>query len=160
MGLDTVIPMTPVKPVEFPIAPTAPAEFALDGARASSDAGVDRQQSFARALGIEQRRLDAASVDGETPEARARTAAERFVAQAFLQPLLKELRASNQAPAPFAPGPGEKQFRSLMDQTLAEDLAKSARLPLVDRLARDLLRASGEGGSIEVIEQPNTEDPT
>ena len=70
----------------------------------------------------------------------AREAAEKLVAQTLILPVLKQLRESNEAAPPFAPTEGEKQFGALMDQQIAEDITKAAGFPLVDRLARDLLK--------------------
>ncbi len=95
-----------------------------------------RQQTFTDALG---KKL---SSPGEAPgpEARARATAEDFVAVALVQPILKQLRESNQAAAPFAPGEVEKQFRGLADAQVARQVVKASSFPLVDRLAGDLLR--------------------
>lgn len=97
---------------------------------------ADRQRSFAGVLSR------AASHPGPpaSPEAQARESAEQFVAITFLQPLLQQLRAGNHAAAPFAPSQGEKQMQSLMDAETATRLAKAQRWPLVDRIAKDLLR--------------------
>lgn len=73
-------------------------------------------------------------------EERARDTAERLVAQTLVLPVLRQVRESNEAAAPFAPGEGEKQFGALLDERIAEDITKAAGFPLVDRLARDLLR--------------------
>jgi Rod binding domain-containing protein len=83
-----------------------------------------------------------------TPADRARDAAEQFVALTFVQPALKALRDTNQAAPPFAPSEGEKQFRALLDAELARRIVHKADYALVDRLARDLLKASpGLSGS-------------
>lgn len=71
---------------------------------------------------------------------RAREAAQDFVAIAFVAPVLKQLRDSNNAAPPFAPGAAEKQFGSLMDQQVARQVVRASHFPLVDRVARDLLR--------------------
>lgn len=68
----------------------------------------------------------------------ARTAAEDFVAVAFVAPILKSLRENDHTPAPFAPSAGEKQFRSLVDQQIARQVVHAQRFGLVDRIARDL----------------------
>jgi Rod binding domain-containing protein len=79
-------------------------------------------------------------------EAEAREAARGLVSAALVQPILKQLRESkNAAPPPFGPGPGERSFREMMDATVAQKLVTSQNWPLVDRLARDLLRRSGGG---------------
>lgn len=76
----------------------------------------------------------------KTVEDRAREAAEDFVSQAFVQPLLKQLRESNDAWGPFAPGTGEKQMRSLADGQLARNLVKASNWPLVDQIRRSVMR--------------------
>ncbi|QYU67019.1 hypothetical protein J4558_18970 [Leptolyngbya sp. 15MV] len=99
------------------------------------------QQSFAASLG---RRLDqGAGGERVTAEEAARRAARTLVSQAFVQQMLKLLRETNQAAPPFRPGPGEKQFRSLMDAELAERIVGASRFALVDRIAADLSRRAG-----------------
>ncbi|MEO0512094.1 MAG: hypothetical protein AAF108_04265 [Planctomycetota bacterium] len=73
-------------------------------------------------------------------ETQARRAAEKLVAQTLVMPVLRQIRESNEAAEPFAPSEGEKQFGALFDQRIADDLVRAAGFPLVDRLARDLLR--------------------
>ena len=75
-----------------------------------------------------------------TPKERARAAAEQLVAITFVRPILEEMRRSNNAAPPFGPSSGEKQFRSFLDAKLADEITRSARVPLVDRIARDLAR--------------------
>lgn len=99
---------------------------------------LDRQRDFAEVMATAGRRADAGS---GTPEARAREAAEQFVAVSLVQPALEQLRETNGAAPPFAPGEAEKQFRALHDATLAREIVRAAHWPLVDRLARDLLRS-------------------
>jgi hypothetical protein len=72
-------------------------------------------------------------------ERAAREAASDFVAAAFIEPLLKQMRESNDAAPPFAPGPAEKQFRGLMDAQLARQVSRGAHFPLVDAVAQKLL---------------------
>lgn len=69
----------------------------------------------------------------------ARDAAERFVAATLVNPILSQLRESNEAAAPFAPSSAEKQFRALLDAELAQRITGAAHFPLVDRVAHDLL---------------------
>lgn len=78
------------------------------------------------------------AAEGTDPR-RAKEAAADFVAAVFIEPLLKTLRESSNAAPPFAPGPGEKQFRGLMDSQLARQISRGAQFPLVDRVAQDLL---------------------
>ncbi|QOJ01780.1 MAG: hypothetical protein HRU70_15365 [Phycisphaeraceae bacterium] len=99
----------------------------------SPDRLADRQRAFREVLG----RADTA---GKPPETVARDAAEQFVAMTFVQPMLKGLRDSGGAAAPFAPTQAEKQFRGLLDADLARRIVGASNWPLVDRLARDLLQ--------------------
>ena len=103
-----------------------------------------RQEAFAAVLG---RSLSPTAEAALTPKARARQAAEQLVTQTFILPLLKQLRESDRTAAPFAPSQAEKQFRALGDAELAQRIVHAARFPLVDRLARDLLKRSGKDGA-------------
>lgn len=110
---------------------------AAASAPASPDTALGRRQrAFTDVLGQARDRLGPA----EGAEARAKAAAQDFVATALIQPILKSLRESTNAAPPFAPGPAEKQFRGMMDAQLSKQIAQASRFPLVDRLARDLLR--------------------
>jgi hypothetical protein len=99
---------------------------------------IERHASFADALGRAAR-----GPREEDPEVLARRGAEQLVANAFVRPLLSQLREGAMAAPPFAPTQGEKQFRALADAKLADDIVHSARLPIVDRIANDLLRRTG-----------------
>ncbi len=88
-------------------------------------------------------RVTPASNAGSSVEERAREAAASFVATVFVAPVFKMLRESGGAAPPFAPTNAEKQFQSMLDSRLSEDVVRSARFPLVDRIAADLLRAGG-----------------
>lgn len=122
---------------------------AFPGLRPPGTAGDSRlteaQRSFEGVLGRAFTVPGAADV---TKEQKARESAEQLVAVAFLQPMLKELRDTNHAAAPFAPTSAEKQFRSLMDAELAQRITKASRLPIVDAVTRKLL-AGREGASAE-----------
>ncbi len=76
----------------------------------------------------------------QSPEAIARKTAQDFVAVAFIEPILKQMRESNNAAPPFNPGVGEKQFRGIADAQVARQIAQATRFGLVDHLARHLLR--------------------
>lgn len=80
---------------------------------------------------------------GATPEQVARRSAEEFVASTLIVPVLKALRAQNSAAPPFAPGEGERLFGPLLDEEIAVRISRAERFPLVDRLARDLLKQGG-----------------
>ena len=78
---------------------------------------------------------------GTTAE-EIREAAEQLVSATF-KPILNQIRESNDAAPPFAPTQGEKQFGALMDQRIADEIVKSSRLPIVDRLTRDFAARAG-----------------
>ncbi len=96
----------------------------------------ERQDSFA---GVLSRRQDA----NASAKERATQAARDFVAVAFIQPIMQQLRETNNSPPPYAPGPAEKKFRALMDASQAQHLVKAANFPLVDRIASDMMRSGG-----------------
>ena len=116
------------------IPPTTPAP--LQWGAVTPDRLTDNQRSFAAALGRADTRQQSA------PD-RARDTAEQFVTQTLILPLLKQLRANNQAAPPFAPTQAERQFGALQDAETAQRIAHASRFPLVDRLAQDLLRKAG-----------------
>ncbi|GJM17895.1 MAG: hypothetical protein DHS20C14_01080 [Phycisphaeraceae bacterium] len=110
--------------------------------------GDESQRSFRDVLGMARSRTPELGADA-SPEARAanaearaaesRDAAEQFVAKTFIEPVLSSVRENSQAAPPFAPTQAEQQFRAMADARLAIDVVKRANLPIVDRLARDLL---------------------
>ncbi len=101
-------------------------------ARGIEDARLARQDSFQGVISRASGTLDR--------EARAREAAEQLVATTFVEPLLKQVREAHKPAPPFTPGPGEKQFRALMDAELAQRIVHASQWPLVERLASDLLK--------------------
>jgi Rod binding domain-containing protein len=109
---------------------------------------------LARPDGLAARQVDFAAViaqarkapAGDTPEERkdaARQSAQDFVAVTLVQPLLKQLRESNHAAAPFAPSSAELQFRSMADAQIAQRIVRATNFPIVDAVARNLLRGAG-----------------
>ena len=100
------------------------------------------QRSFMDVIG--RGGLSAPGSGAGSAEADARDAAEQLVAITFVQPVLQQLRESDGAAPPFAPTQGERQFRALLDAELAREITSAAQFPLVDRLARDLLRLPPE----------------
>lgn len=96
------------------------------------------QRSFAAAMGRAQ------TAAGATDEDRALDAAEQLVTQTFISPILKQLRESVDAAPPFAPNQAEKQLRALTDAELAQRIVHASRFPLVDVLARNLLKKAGK----------------
>lgn len=121
----------PAAPLGIQPQPVAPYSQGLGG----------KQSAFAEALG---RQLVPQAAANATPEARARSGAEQLVSVAFVQPILKQLRETDHAAPPFAPTQAEKQMRALGDAELAHRIVHAARFPLVDRLARDLLKKGGK----------------
>jgi hypothetical protein len=118
---------------------------------AAAPAGANQKaeaRTFERVLGV-QRSLTPPARVGAGPEERAavearrrteaREAAELLVSTTFVEPVFKQMRESERTAPPFAPSEGEKQFRALLDTRLAQEMVKSARWGLVDRVARDLL---------------------
>ena len=85
----------------------------------------------------------------QTPEEKARQAAEGLVSTTFIEPILKQMRESNNTPPPFGPSRAEKQFASLLDTKLSDEMVKASNFPLVQRIADQLLR-----------NMPVTETPT
>lgn len=109
-----------------------------------ADPTLDQQQTdFAELLSTAERRIASGERD---VGAEARDAAERFVAQALVQPMLDLARETSEAAPPFQPTRGEKQFRSLMDAQVALDVVRRSDWDVVDRIARDLL---ARGGAVE-----------
>ena len=96
----------------------------------------DRQRRFAEVLGTAQRRADAEL----SPEQQARESAEQLVAIAFIQPILSQLRSTDNAAEPFKATQGEQQFRALWDAQIAQDMVRASNFPLVDAIAEKMLR--------------------
>ncbi len=82
-----------------------------------------------------------------------REAAEQLVSATFITPILSQVRDSNSAAPPFAPTQGEKQFGAMLDQRIADEIVKSSRLPMVDRLTREFSARAGlpVGQTLEVL---------
>lgn len=121
------------------------------------DALVARQRSFAGVLG---RELSTPGAERVSPEDRARTTAEQLVAVAFIQPLLKQLRESTHAAPPFAPTQAERQFGALTDAERAQQLTRAAHFPLVERLARDLLKRTSMESAEDALGESRAGDVT
>lgn len=108
-----------------PITTPSPVEQFAQPARTSPD-------SFASILRAQRGQ--------RSPEQVARDAAEQFVAQSLVQPLFAQLRGSSEAAPPFAPTEAEKTFRPLLDAELARRIVSAQQFPLVDAVARNLLK--------------------
>lgn len=131
--------------------PGAIGAIGRSGSTAGSPLAPRAQVDFGRVLARASEREP-----GSSPEAAARRAAEEFVASALITPVLKALREQNSAAPPFAPGDGERLFGPLLDEEIAFRISRAERFPLVDRLARDLLKH----GSADAPEAPETHDTT
>ncbi len=90
-------------------------------------------------------------VPGPDPRlAKAAEAAEGLVATTFIEPILKQVRESNDAPPPFGPSNAEKQFSALLDTKLSDEIVHAANFPLVERITQQLLKNMP---AIEAVDQ-------
>src|SRR5688572_27052985 len=115
------------------------ARLGMGGAGARADDLTSRQGDFSAVLARGRRTF------AETPaeqKAAAREGAQDFVAITLVQPLLEQLRKSNNAAAPFKPSSAELQFRGMMDAQIAQRIVRATSFPLVDVVARGLERAA------------------
>ena len=79
-----------------------------------------------------------------------REAAEEFIAMALVQPILAQLRETNQAAGPFAPGDVEKRFGPMLDAEIAHRMVKSSRWGLVDAVTARLDRGANARAAQEI----------
>ena len=70
---------------------------------------------------------------------RADAAARQLVGQAFLVPLLKEVRESTSAQGMFAPGAAEKRFGPIVDHQMADALMTRLDLDVVTNVRQYML---------------------
>ena len=70
---------------------------------------------------------------------RADAAARQLVGQAFLVPLLKEVRESTSAHGMFAPGAAEKRFGPIVDHQMADALMTRLDLDVVSNVRQFIL---------------------
>jgi len=127
----------------LPAPPILPAPLLAADARMGS---VMRraQRSFGSTLG---------AMTGKAGDpADTRTAAQEFVSIAFVEPVLRSLRESNHAPAPFGPTEAEKNFGPLLDAEISKQIVAHEHYGLVDAVARQLLNAgaASAGASQEI----------
>lgn len=64
-----------------------------------------------------------------------RQAAEDLVANAFIAPVLRQMRETSDAAPPFQQTPAEKQFGQMLDIETARQIVRKADLPIVHRLS-------------------------
>ena len=74
--------------------------------------------------------------------AKARRAAEDFVAQSLVQPVLKQMRETSTAQAPFAPNQAEKSFRTMLDNALSQKIVRSGNWALVQKVTEKILHGA------------------
>ena len=79
---------------------------------------------------------------GHKTQQTSRQAAEEFISMALVQPILAQLRETNQAADPFAPGSVEKSFGPMLDAEIAHRMVKSSGWGLVDAVTDRLERRS------------------
>lgn len=119
----------------------------LAARRAAADAGKERQ--FAGVLHAQQSENQASNLlDGESQQtrqlrAKVRDVSEKYIAQALVQPLLKQARELRDDTPPFGATQAEKQFGALMDERTALDMVKRGRWGIVENVENRLLRAAG-----------------
>ncbi|MFM9958042.1 MAG: hypothetical protein ACKVZJ_08185 [Phycisphaerales bacterium] len=85
---------------------------------------------------------DAKRTTPEMTQEQARSAAAELVSISLVQPVLAQLRKTNQAWGPFKPGAHEKQFGPLIDAQVAMRITNSTNFPIVDAVARNLFEVS------------------
>ena len=81
-----------------------------------------------------------------------REAAEEFIAMALVQPILAQLRETNQAAGPFAPGDVEKRFGPMLDAEIAHRMVKSTGWGLVDAVASRLDRGAATTNTTQEVD--------
>lgn len=107
---------------------------------------LDEQASFSAVLSRVHARPGEAPL---SPREKAREAAQQLVATALVQPMLKQLRETNNAAEPFKPNAAEKSFGRLMDTELSQRIVSSRGWALVDRVADSLLAKGGQSSEVK-----------
>ena len=96
-------------------------------------------ERFEQVLAASQaKHADAAAVDPDRFE-QARTAAEQFVATAFVVPMLAQMQNDPFRSDLFHGGFAEDAFKSQLDTILADRVTRRADLPLVDSILDHIL---------------------
>lgn len=98
------------------------------------------QHPLSAATGTE---ANAARANPVSPaEAKALDTAHKLVSTTLIKPILAQARAARDAPAPWGQTQAEKQFGSLLDNRIADDIAKSSSFPIAQRIAQNILKNS------------------
>ncbi|MCC6424083.1 MAG: rod-binding protein [Phycisphaerales bacterium] len=84
-------------------------------------------------------------------------AAQKWVAQTFYGAMLKQMRNSPFKSELFSGGRGGEAFGSMLDQTLAERMARGTNNKLVRSIVREILHRDEKG--INPPPQPSSDNP-
>lgn len=120
-----------------------------------------KQLALKMGAGLTQKRIElnpdinpktpVVDVPGPDPRlAKAAAAAEGLISATFIEPILKQVRESNDTPPPFGPSNAEKQFSALLDTKLSDEIVHAANFPLVERITQQLLENMP---AIEAVDQ-------
>jgi hypothetical protein len=110
----------------------------LAGATGNASNVGNAQEEFAAVMNRARQVAGGKKLDREE---QAKEAAKELVSISLLLPILKQVRESNKAASPFAPGPAEKQFGGIADAALARRLVNAQNWPLVSELAKRMTKA-------------------
>ncbi len=80
------------------------------------------------------------TVEGASKLKTVREESRKLVAEAFITPLLAQIRENNKAAAPFGPSDGEKRFGPIFDQAVADSMSRPDRFPMVKAVERSILQ--------------------
>ncbi len=83
------------------------------------------------------------ATDSERRET-ARQLASQLVSSAFIMPVLESIRESPFQEAPFAPNFAERRFAPMLDEQIADRIARASNFPLVDAIVDRLLGPQAE----------------
>jgi len=137
-GIDTSMTAPPAIGEQW-IGPL-PATFGASPAgRTDRGEALPDQAAFLRGM-VRELGGDPDSAEATTREGIVSVAARRLVADAFVEPMLREAREAAQPTGIFAPGAGEKRFSHLVDRAMADRIVDGHRFGLVDALERSLQR--------------------
>ncbi len=89
--------------------------------------------------------------------AEALDTAQKLVSTTLIKPILSQARAARDAPAPWGQTQAEKQFGALLDNRIADDIAKASGFPIAQRIADQILKNTPvDLDQLEQLSQPAT----
>lgn len=89
--------------------------------------------------------------------AEALDTAQKLVSTTLIKPILSQARAARDAPAPWGQTQAEKQFGGLLDNRIADDIAKASSFPIAQRIADQILKNTPvDLDQLEQLSQPAT----